>query len=50
MTIDQVVEHLAHRLAVGFDLARAADFVPQRGGDPDDGHDACTAAPWQNST
>ena len=49
MAVDEVVEHLADRVALGLDLARAADLVAQRGRDPDDAH-AFTVPPAQNST
>ena len=32
MAVDEVVEHLADRVAFGVDLARATDLVAQRGG------------------
>ena len=49
--LDEVVEHLAHRRSVDLDVPRAADLVPERGRDADDGHDACTpGTPEQNST
>ena len=49
MAVDEVVEHLADRVALGLDLARAADLVAQRGRDPDDAH-AFTVPPAQNWT
>src|SRR6188472_2680699 len=42
MTLDEDLEHVAHGLAAGLDLSRAADLAAQRRGNPDDGHDACT--------
>ena len=59
MALDEVVEHLADGVAARLDLARSADLAAQRGGDPDEGHEAWTAccpswaacaAPEQNST
>ena len=45
----EVVEHLAHRVAVGLDLPRAADLAAQRRRYPNDSH-AWTPLPLQNST
>ena len=44
----EVVEHLAHRAALGENLALAARLVAKRRWNPDDAH-AC-AGPAQNST
>ena len=55
MARDEILEHGADGVAVGLDLALAADLRPQRRWDPDGGH-ACTGrcvhlrAPVQNST
>ena len=47
-TVQEVVEHGAHGVAVDLDLACAADLVAERRGDADGRH-ACTG-PAQNST
>ena len=49
MALDEVLEHRAHGVAVGLDLALAADLGAQRRRDPHDGH-ACTVPREQNST
>ena len=43
----EVLEHLAHRLALADELALAADLVPQRRRNPDSRHGR---TPAQNST
>ena len=46
----EIVEHLAHRLAVGLDLAGAADLVAQRGRIRTTVMRASSRGPAQNST
>jgi hypothetical protein len=46
---DQIVEQLAHRRAVGLDLALAADLGSQRGWNANDAQ-AGSRVPAQNST
>ena len=43
----EILEHLAHRLALADQLALAADLVAERGWNPNLGH---PRTPWQNST
>src|SRR5438067_221956 len=45
----EIVEQLAHGVAVGGHLARAADLTAQHGRNPDQAH-ACAGLPEQNST
>ena len=48
IALDEILEHGADRVAVGLDLALAADLGAQRRWNANGGH-ACTG-PWQNST